>query len=156
LRTVTIAATPSVSSRADTASGLETASQNPPAPARFDSHASAASGRTTTSDRKRGTRPSWSAPDGRVSRREPAEAARLRGGASDLPLDGGHPPLLREPDAIDLAPAAEDRVVDVVHARPRRILRGELPGDGRVDGPEAVLREERLRGARLDEADEVE
>src|SRR5215471_14497841 len=120
LRSVTTSATPSVSFRAATASGLETTCQNDCAPFRFDSQRSAAIGRTTTTVRYVETTPT----DRAVLARPPAPtlgAARAAGAATLLmsrtshrALDPDHPAGVGvEPDAVHLAPAAEEAVSDV-------------------------------------------
>src|SRR5207237_7045735 len=85
-----------------------------------------------------------------------ASTALARGRPSDLLLDPDHQPLAGvEPPLVDGPPAAERLVVDREEARPRRILVGELLRDRLVDGPEAVLREQRLGGVRLRVPDEA-
>src|SRR5438067_1365333 len=119
IRTTT-RAVPSVSLRADTASGLETTCQNEWAPSFFDSQTSAAIGRTTTIVKKVEMTPT----DAAVLARPPAPtlgdlraaaaATLLMGGTSDRLLDRDHAARVRvEPNVVHLPPAAEEAIVDV-------------------------------------------
>src|SRR5439155_11406312 len=117
LITATASEAPSVSFSAATASGLETAAQNPCEPSLADSQKSAASGSTTTSVRKVVTRPRDRAAPAlslcaRI-RRGAAATATSTSDATDLPLDLGHESLARvEEVLLHLRPAAEAELVD--------------------------------------------
>src|SRR5581483_2991011 len=151
-RSAAAAASSSVSFSAATASGPVTAVQKSPS---VEAHTRAAIGRQTTTDRNAVTKP-----------RESASPALPLGIAlctasgalatSDQLLDPRHQPLVGiEPPRVRRAPAADRLVVDREGARARRILRRVLLQDLRVDGAEAILREQVLCGIALREADEL-
>src|SRR2546423_298963 len=110
--TVASAATTRLSSSAATASGFETASQNPLAPLFDDAQTRAAIGSATTTERNAVTNPRERAvdalsPECRTLRgTATASTALARGRPPDLLLDRDHQPLLRvEPALVDCPPA---------------------------------------------------
>src|SRR6476646_5358426 len=164
LTAATSSAAPRLSFRAATACGSVTTVQNWCSPSCREAQMSAAIGNSTITDRYAVVKPSERAvvaPSlGRraVRRRAAAGACAVlaRGRASDAALDRDHAALVRvEPELVGLAPAAERLVVDREDAWACRVLVGVLPGDGLVDGAEAVLGEEILCGRALHEADEL-
>src|SRR5438445_12491398 len=161
----TMNAAPNVSLRAATASGLDTICQKPCAPLFFDSQRSAARGGTTTGMRKVEKAPT----DRAVLARPPARFVRalagadaatlLMGGSSDGPLDPDHATRVGvEPDAVHVAPAAEEPIPDV-ERRPGVVLlapaREVRPLQDRLhDWPVAVGGEDRLLFRRMCVRDE--
>src|SRR5947209_16256922 len=156
----TMKAAPNVSFSAATVSGLDTICQKPCAPLFFDSQSSAASGRTTTMIRNVEMTPT----DRAVLARPPARSVRtlagadaatlLMGGSSDGPLDPNHATRVGvEPDAVHVAPAAEEPIPDV-ERRPGVVLlapaREVRPLQDRLhDWPVAVGGEDRLLFRRM-------
>src|SRR3954454_24540319 len=155
-------ATTRLSLSAATASGFDTASQNPDAPSFDDAQTRAAIGSATTRERNRVTKPRERAVDAlspdcrRLLGTATASTALARGRPPDLLLDPDHEAVARvDPLLIDGAPAAERLVGDREDARARRELVGVLLRDGLVDRPEPVLREQGLRPVGLRVADEL-
>src|SRR5260221_6742831 len=156
---------PSVSFRAETASGLEIAAQKPCDPAFLDSQTRAANGRTTMSVRKVVTMPRDRAVPALSLRSRPLGTRTARGGATiaslasdpaDLPFDPGeNTRALVEELRLYLAPTTEPDLVDREQAgsdgEPLRVR----PKDALHHGPVAVVGEDLLRARRPEKAEEL-
>src|SRR5205085_4562583 len=146
---------------AATASGFEIEFQNPDRPSSRDAATTAASGSTTisvrypvTNPRERAV-PALSLGRARPRRAVAADGAALaRGRAPDPTLDLDHDPVGREPLLVHGPPAAEDLVVDLEDAWPRRVLRRVLLRHRRQHRAPARLAEEVLCDRALREPDE--
>src|SRR5262245_35923377 len=137
---------PTVSFSAATASGLEIESQKPPAPSFVDSQVSAASGSTTTIERKVMTKPRDRAVPALSPRRTrdgcATPTSTLASCAAHLPLDPRHHALVGiEEVLLHPVPAAEAELIDRELPRPGRELLAVLLEDALQDRPVAAVSE---------------